>query len=675
MNSNAPLVQDLPTIDPPLFQNIPTLLKKIPQWIVWRAGPMNADGKFPKYPINPTTNKTDNAHDSAIWLSFDEVRSAFQTGDFSGIGFVLTDKWVDEDEFGAPLFLIGIDIDAKSGLLERNAVAVKELWIELGKPYLEGSPSGNGFRLFALSRSPVPNGNKGGKEIYSARRFLTVTGHYGQGRVKDCTEEILSLHGRWFTSDEAPSSKTRPVPGKAPTTRSSDTPMLAHLLNTPLPDTPEQRTRVREMLKFINADCSYERWRDIIWAIESTCLVCAEELGQEWSLTAPHRFDEKVFQATRRSFKQDGGIGFGTLVYYARDGGWKEATSPQEAETAPPRFKLLSRNDIDAIPPLEWLIRGVLPKSGIAAIYGPSGSGKSFLIFDAICAIAEGEDWFGAKVNKAPVVYVALEGGRGIRQRVMAWEKMRSQRLPNNFRLVLDQLALNSAKDVTALADQIGTDGMACGVVVIDTLNRAAPDAEENSSRDMGTLIANATLLQQYINGVVVLVHHTGKDAGRGLRGHSSLHGALDAAIEVLRTGGVRQWKLAKTKDGADGAEHAFKLDVVQLGVDQDGEPLTSCVVVPTAQPTTAPKREPQGGHQRIALDVVEGLLIVAGEFGQAGAPAHAPCVKESAALAAVASGLMVADPKRKKERAASAIGGLINRKLLSLSEGWLWRV
>jgi hypothetical protein len=66
------------------------------------------------------------------------------------------------------------------------------------------------------------------------------------------------------------------------------------------------------------------------------------------------------------------------------------------------------------------------------------------------------------------------------------------------------------------------------------------------------------------------------------MRGHSSLFAALDAAIEVTRNGDdVRAWKLAKSKDGEDGKSHGFNLRVIGLGEDEDGDPVTSCVIEP----------------------------------------------------------------------------------------------
>ena len=60
------------------------------------------------------------------------------------------------------------------------------------------------------------------------------------------------------------------------------------------------------------------------------------------------------------------------------------------------RYKLVSPAALRDLPPLSWCVRGVLPTVGLAALYGPSSSGKSFLAFDMAAAIAEGRDWFGS---------------------------------------------------------------------------------------------------------------------------------------------------------------------------------------------------------------------------------------------------------------------------------------
>nr|WP_315474865.1 hypothetical protein [uncultured Sandarakinorhabdus sp.] len=87
--------------------------------------------------------------------------------------------------------------------------------------------------------------------------------------------------------------------------------------------------------------------------------------------------------------------------------------------------------------------------------------------------------------------------------------------------------------------------------------------------------------LQELTEGLVICVHHTGKDASKGMRGHSSLHAALDIAIEVGRGDLTRWWKAAKVKDGADDRTRGFKLNVIDLGIDVDGDAITSCAIEP----------------------------------------------------------------------------------------------
>ena len=90
-------------------------------------------------------------------------------------------------------------------------------------------------------------------------------------------------------------------------------------------------------------------------------------------------------------------------------------------------------------------------------------------------------------------------------------------------------------------------------VVFLDTLNAATSGLDENSSRDMGEILEAAKTLQRLTGGLVVLVHHSGKDASKGLRGHSSLLAALDAVIEVGRNGDARYWRMSKSKESEDG--------------------------------------------------------------------------------------------------------------------------
>ena len=152
----------------------------------------------------------------------------------------------------------------------------------------------------------------------------------------------------------------------------------------------------------------------------------------------------------------------------------------------------------------------------------------------------------------------------------------------------------------------------------IDTLNRSAPGVDENSSKDMGALIEGAKTLQRLISGLVVLIAHSGKDSAKGLRGHSSLFAALDAAVLVERNGEARSWKIDKAKDGRDGETHYFRLNVVEVGIDEDGDVMTSCVVVPdSVVPTKGEK--PLTANQKMALESFREAAGVHGGFDDEG--------------------------------------------------------
>ena len=345
-----------------------------------------------------------------------------------------------------------------------------------------------------------------------------------------------------------------------------------------------------------------------------------------------------------------------------------EAARPPEAQ--PPRYRLLTGADLRGLPPQPWRVRGVLPAEGLAALYGPSASGKSFLALDLAAAIADGRDWFAHRVHAAPVVYVALEGEAGFRQRVAAWEHAHGCDLPAGLHLVLQPFKLTDSDDVRDLAAVVP----AGAVLILDTLNRAAPLADENASRDMGEILEAAKQLQASTAGLVLLVHHTGKDAARGLRGHSSLFAAMDAAIEVARDGDRREWKVAKAKDGDDGRAHPFRLSVQELGADADGEPVTSCVVEPdTAAQDVRAAKLPQGGNQRIALDALRPVFKDKGRHGIEGAPPLRLCLELEAAVTAAAAALPVTSD-RKTGRAREAIAGLIARGVLVCRDGWVWQ-
>lgn len=256
----------------------------------------------------------------------------------------------------------------------------------------------------------------------------------------------------------------------------------------------------------------------------------------------------------------------------AAEAGDKETRQPTDSRQE--EYTFLSAGDVLALKGEPWCVKDLLPASGLAAIFGQPGGGKTFVALDMAFSLAEGRDWFGIQTHACPVVYVNLESRLGLKKRLMAWQKEK-RRLPENISFVIEPFHI--LKDVDRLARGIKPGA----VIFLDTLNAAASGLDENSSMDMGKILEAAKKLQRLTDGLVVLVHHGGKDISKGLRGHSSLLAALDAVIEVAGTPETRFWKTTKLKEAECNTRRGFKLKAVDIGTNEDGEAETSCVVVP----------------------------------------------------------------------------------------------
>jgi putative DNA primase/helicase len=268
------------------------------------------------------------------------------------------------------------------------------------------------------------------------------------------------------------------------------------------------------------------------------------------------------------------------------------------------RYKLISAPDFAKLPAPDWRIKGVFPTTGLACVYGDSGAGKSFLCLDMAFAISTGSHWFDHPVKSAPVVYLALEASTGLVQRLNAWKQHRGQELPSTCQILDDDFDLTDPKGVDQLAAILPPD---C-VIFIDTLNRASGNADENSSKEMGAILRGAQCLQRSTNGLVVLIHHTGKNKGAGLRGHSSLHAALDSCMLIERHSNYHLWKMEKVKDEQVGKVYFFKLEALTFNLNN--EEITSCTVVPTLAPaiqSTPPSKI--GSNQAAVLGAIEQYL------------------------------------------------------------------
>ena len=247
--------------------------------------------------------------------------------------------------------------------------------------------------------------------------------------------------------------------------------------------------------------------------------------------------------------------------------------------------------ELQAIPQPEYLIKGVCERGTLIEVYGPTSCGKSFFALDMDLCLAFGREWYGHRVHQCGVVYFSAEGGHAIKRRGDAWQDHHDVDLATlSFHVVIeptDLLSDNGVEQVLRDCEVVSDLGM----VTIDTAARVMPGGSE-SAEDMSKFVQACDRIRCETGATVKLVHHSGKDASRGSRGSTVLPAACDTVIEIKRdnTTKVATAILEKQRDGNTGDLLHFKLDVIELGTDEDGDPITSCVVNQSNAPIDAPK-------------------------------------------------------------------------------------
>jgi hypothetical protein len=129
----------------------------------------------------------------------------------------------------------------------------------------------------------------------------------------------------------------------------------------------------------------------------------------------------------------------------------------------------------------------------------------------------------------------------------------------------------------------------------------------------MSAYIRAADSLREAFGCAVIIVHHCGLDGNRP-RGHTSLTGAADAQLSINRdAGGNIVMTVEYMKDGAEGDRVVSRLEQIEVGEDEDGEPITSCLAMPTDAGDIRPNiKLPQSA--KLALDALNEAMTESGE-------------------------------------------------------------
>jgi hypothetical protein len=401
-----------------------------------------------------------------------------------------------------------------------------------------------------------------------------------------------------------------------------------------------------------------ERWLKFCAGAEDHSDTPDANWPQEW-------WERHQRQSTRSDFRH--------IFRMAQERGWQNRLASRVASTdecpkgsestvqnepaVARRFAPIPAHEFAEGEPLEYFVDGVLPKAALGVVFGASGSGKTFWIFDLGFAVARGQPWRGRQVKYGRIVYICAEGAAGCRKRLRAYAQQNDVRLGEiPFDVIPDSPNLIEKEDVQDLIKAIQQGGEVA-LVVVDTLAATSPGANENSSEDMGQVLGHCREINRATGALVILVHHSGKDETKGARGWSGLRAAADVEVEITRGDGAnRKARITKLKDGEDGAIFPFRL--VPLSLDRGGKQMTSCVVEHVEAQASMGKPMRLGDIEKHALDEIREVMALGSGSG----------LLFEDAIAKTVDG-MVYDPNkedRRRETARRAIQRLATK-------GYLW--
>jgi hypothetical protein len=514
---------------------IPDELRRAAQWVVWRYE--ERDGKRTKAPYDacePTRRASST--DPATWASLTYAVKAVERGAADGIGFVFS----PDDPF------CGVDLDGciSDGQLHPE---VQRL-VERLHSYTEVSPSGNGIHI--IIRASLNGGRKrtggtpwGGEfETYDRERFFCFTANHVEASpatVENRQAELDAVRAEILP----PEPKRVPAPAGRGVT-GDDRDLL-------------QRARAAK-----NGAKFEALWRGDTSGHDSNdsaadLALC--NLLAFWTGPDPARIDGLFRQSglmrdkwdSRRGDTTYGAITVASAISSQRkfydperrtnehvtlddqaSGDPSEADSAVEERPSGDVFRLLTYEELRALPDPEWTIDGLVPE-GFAVIYGAPATFKSFLALDWALCIGTGRSWNGRKVKPGYVVYVAAEGHGGLKRRVEAWREANGRPDLSRVRFLPEAVNLLDRQQIERTKRTLATLPEPARLLVVDTMARTMVGGDENAARDVGLFIA--ALDAQDVT-TRLAVHHTGKDGGSE-RGSTALRAAADVMAKVERDG------------------------------------------------------------------------------------------------------------------------------------------
>jgi RecA-family ATPase len=262
--------------------------------------------------------------------------------------------------------------------------------------------------------------------------------------------------------------------------------------------------------------------------------------------------------------------------------------------------KIVDAADIVTPDQQPYLVKKLIYLPGVTMLHSDPGVGKSICAMDLAFRVGLGlAEWCGYKIKRqVRVLYVFSEGVARLWKRRDAWLKKHGYAvddLRGKVDFYTEPIPLNASEAyVDAVVKHAKRNGY--GLIVIDTWATANAGSDENAAGLMQQSLNRCGRIRDEVQAGVLVVHHDNRQGA--FRGSSVIDGYLDTRLHAVRDGDRDDRRVAvtveKQRDDEDGITWMAQLEVVDLGVDEDGDSITS--VVWTHLPDATPNSKREGG-------------------------------------------------------------------------------
>lgn len=211
-------------------------------------------------------------------------------------------------------------------------------------------------------------------------------------------------------------------------------------------------------------------------------------------------------------------------------------------------------------PPMDYIVKNVIPLPSLNMLYGASGTLKTNLILDMAVCVALGRNWLteidgknGYETKKNPVIWIDADSGlRALHIRIGAMLKAYkgNEKTPIYYSSFLTP-AFEAGRDIKMVMEMVDMiNDYKAKMVVFDNLGTFSGGKDEITSQ-MIQVMSNFRLISERTGSAVTLIHHEPKHDNGGRRtprGHTSIEAALDYAMGVTRDQGGDVIQIETTK-------------------------------------------------------------------------------------------------------------------------------